>query len=85
MAVGPMENGIYGEHLSISGYGNYHIQYSSVLVGAANGTRGADEASMFQLIKSSRVTSYPNSNLHDGRQRTAIHLIEHILICSLAL
>ena len=37
-----------------------------------------DEASMFQLIKSSRVTSYPNPNLHDGRQRTAIHLIEHI-------
>ena len=52
MAVGPMENGSYGEHLSISGYGNCHIQYSSVLVGAANGTRGADEASMFQLIKS---------------------------------
>ena len=37
-----------------------------------------DEASMFQLIKSSGVTSYPNPNLHDGRQRTAIHLIEHI-------
>ena len=37
-----------------------------------------DKASMFQLIKSSGVTSYPNPNLHDGRHRTAIHLIEHI-------
>ena len=37
-----------------------------------------DEASMFQLIKSSGATSYPYPNLHDGCQRTAIHLIEHI-------
>ena len=37
-----------------------------------------DKASMFQLIKSSGVTSYPNPNLHGVCQRTAIHLIEHI-------
>ena len=37
-----------------------------------------DEASMFQLIKSNGVASYPNPNLYVGRQRTAIHLIEHI-------
>ena len=79
MAVGPMENGIYGEHLSImiSGYGNCHIQYSSVLVRAANGTRGAGR-SEYVPAKSSRVTSYSNPNLHDVCQRTAIHLIEHI-------
>ena len=44
-----------------------------------------NKASMFQLIKFNGVTSYPNPYPHGVCQRTAIHLIEHILICSLAL
>ena len=77
MAVGPMENGKVNISQSvamatvISNVQVFWLEQQMV-------PEEPDEASMFQLIKSNGVTSYPNPNLHDGCQRTAIHLIEHI-------